>query len=98
MTNFEKFTQMNKIALPKFIVFAKRKSIADSNVSLYVRIYFGRNIHEKSLGIKCSALEWDSEDLTTAYIFPAEPSCIFSEKFWLKTDVSCLSDDQIQLA
>src|SRR6478735_6147834 len=55
---------MNKIPQPSFQVFAKRKNSADILCNIYVRINYMNDVHEKSLGVKCSYNQWNSKEQT----------------------------------
>jgi hypothetical protein len=55
---------MDKKTQPSFQVFAKRKNSADPYCNIYVRVTYERDIHEKSLGVKCLYEHWNAEAQT----------------------------------
>ena len=64
---FEKFTCMNSQVLPQLLAFAKRKNAKAEEAHLYVKIKYGKESHEKSLGFKCLYKDWNSQDLLLDY-------------------------------
>lgn len=54
---------MNNQQAPKFWVYAKRKHNSDTIASLYVKIVFEGDTHEKSLGIKCTYDCWKKDEI-----------------------------------
>lgn len=57
---------MNNQGTPKFWIYAKRKHSNDVQASLYVKIVFNKDSHERSMGVRCPYESWQKEKMTIA--------------------------------
>ena len=51
--------QATSQALPKFMLYPKRRSSKDPNANMYMRISYDVNAVEKSLGVRINYENWD---------------------------------------